>query len=501
VKKVLALAAVLFVGAGLAYANYCAKDYVPASTLLVPYVVVDAQPNGDPDPAGYTTLLTVTNVSRTRQIIHVTVWNALSEAVVDFSEILSGYDVWSINFRDLLNVQFNLFDTFTSNVGFHGTTTPTPLGPPVDPYGPTRNRTNSSFSDWPALLGSQDIGRADGPPMGPGSGTWVANRACPPHAPKLVGLEATYKAIIRDGITDPLHVWNQYGSTGLGCLSGVVPTDNGSWLKSLGSYPYFFYVTVDVVRDCTDRFPSDENYWTGNLPTANNVLIGQIFYLNFNRNFSESLPAVSIEGDLDTNESNLPQFINFYEGISRDQTGTPLDFHEPLGSAYAINFFTQGGVSTDLIVWKEFEDTLPTPTYPPNSVSGCWGYTYYAWDEDEHFKSLTPGGGTISPPPGSPGEPNIFPFETQKVPVTLANFNGLLNSNGWMLIVFDNTNLVNNAAYTWAAQAYVAAKYTFGTYSTAIEAALMANTHCFANQVLNVFNTYYGAADGSVVSF
>lgn len=480
-KKFLAVAVALLLGAGVAYANFCAKDYVPAATLLVPYVVVDADANGDPDPAGYTTLLTVTNVSNTRQIIHVTVWNALSEAVVDFSEILSGYDVWSINFRDLLNVQFNLFDTFTTNAGFHTGAT----SAPVDPYGPTRNRTNSGNPDWPDLLGAEDIGRTDGPPMN----AWVGNPACPPHAPKLVGLESTYKGIIRDGITDPLHVWNQFGSVALGCLSGVVPTDSGSWLKSLGPNPYFFYVTIDVVGNCTDLFPSQSAYWTGEYPTTNNVLIGQIFYLNFNANFSESLPAVGIEADFDWTGSA----IGFYEGLF------PNDFHEPLGSAYAINFFTQGGVGTDLIVWKEFDNALTPP--PANSVNGCLGYTYYAWDEDEHFKSLTPGGGTISPPPGTPGEPNIFPFETQKVPVTLANFNGLLNANGWMLIVFDRTNQVLNSGYARDAQAYVAAKYNYGGYSTALEAALMANTHCFADQVLNVFNTYTGAQDRQLVGF
>lgn len=494
-KKFLALAVAVLVGAGVAYANFCAKDYVPAATLLVPYVVVDADANGDPDPAGYTTLLTVTNVSRTRQIIHVTVWSAASVAVIDFSEILSGYDVWSINFRDLLNVQFNLFDTFTTNAGFHTGAT----SAAVDPYGPTRNRTNSGNPDWPALLGAQDIGRTDGAPMN----SWVGNPACPPHAPKLVGYESAYKSIIRDGITDPLHVWNQFGSVALGCLSGVVPTDNGSWLKSLGPHPYFFYVTVDVVSNCTDLFPSQEGYWTGEYPTANNVLIGQIFYLNFNSNFSESVPAVSIEADFDWPNAN----VGFYEALFAN------DFHEPLGSAYAVNYFTQGGLSTELIVWKgkgrltqwtnaalgadpHFNDFLDTTA----NVNGCRGYTYYAWDEDEHFKSLTPGGGTISPPPGTPGEPNIFPFETQKVPVTLANFNALLNANGWMLIVFDNTNLVNRASYPYnPAQAYVAAKYNYGAYSTAIEAALMANTHCFANQVLNVFNTYVGAQDGALV--
>jgi len=493
-RKLLVVTVALLLGAGVAYANFCAKDYVPASTLLVPYAVVSADANGDPDPNGYTTLLVVTNASRTRQIIHVTVWNALSDAVVDFSEVLSGYDVWSINFRDLLNVQFNLFDTFTTNAGFHTGAT----GPAVDPYGPSRNRTNSSLSDWPDLLGSEDIGRNDGPPMS----SWVTNPACPPHAPKLVGNEAYYRTIIHDNITDPLHVWNQFGSNALGCIGGVVPTDNGSWLTSLGPNPYFFYVTVDVVRACVAEFPDAITYWIGRIPTVNNVLFGQIYYLNSAANYSESLPAVSIEGDYDWGPN--PSAIGFYE------TFYDQDFHEPLPTAYGINYFTQNGLSTELIVWKEEQETSHVADHDninplltnfgrnllnPNTVAGCLGYTYYAWDEDEHFKSLTAGGGVISPPPGTPGEPNIFPFQTQKVPVTLANFNGLLNANGWMLIVFDTANLVNNSGYYRASQAYVAAKYNYGAYSTALEAATLGHPLCFENEVLNVFNTYVGNDD------
>jgi len=480
-RKLLVVTVALLLGAGVAYANFCAKDYVPASTLLVPYAVVSVDAEGNPDPNGYTTLLVVTNASRTRQIIHVSVWNALSAGVVDFSEILSGYDVWSINFRDLLNLDFDLFDTFTTNGGFHTGAT----GPAVDPYGPSRNRTNSSFPDWPDLLGSEDIGRADGAPMS----SWVTNLACPPHAPKVVGNETAYRTIIHDNITRPLHVWNQYGSVALGCLDGVVPTDNGSWLKSLGPNPYFFYVTVDVVRACLDVFPNATPYWSGDYPTANNVLFGQIYYLNSAANYSESLPAVSIEGDYDWRQPLNPpsSAIGFYE------TFYDRDFHEPLPTAYGINYFTQGGVSTELIVWKEEADDLPPP--PADSVSGCWGYTYYAWDEDEHFKSLTPGGGVISPPLGTPGEPNIFPFETQKVPVTLANFNGLLNANGWMLIVFDTANGVSNSDYERPIQSYVAAKYNYGTYSTALEAATLGHPLCFENEVLNVFNTYVGNDD------
>lgn len=508
-KKTLAVLCTSVLMAGVAYANFCAKDYVPAATLLVPYVVVDADPvTGDPDPGGYNTLLVVTNASRTRQIIHLTIWNAVSSPVVDFSEILSGYDVWSISFRDLLNGQWANFDTYTSSAGFFSGQA---VGPDVNPYGPTRNRTNSNQMDWPELSpGSEDVGTSDW--AAPDTGAPL-NRTCPPHANKQ-GIEG-YTAFMRDKIKAPLHVWAQYAATSLGCLSGITVSDTGSWLRSLGSYPYFFYVTVDVVSACTDFFPSQEDYWEGGLPLARNVLYGDVFYLNSAQNFSESLPAVSIEADADWNAQNFPNKVGFYDYLVDTQTALgPIDFHEPLPNSYAFNYLITGGLSTEVIVWKgkgysanaggdNFAALYADVNGTNGTVDACRGYIYFAWDEDEHFKSYTGAGGGISPPPDVPGEPNIFPFETQKVPVTLANFNGLLNANGWMLLVFDPANGVGNSATQYAyeySQAYVAAKYNYGTYSTALEAATLGNSNCFANQVLPYFNTYNGISGDGLVA-
>ena len=111
-KKALILGLALALVGGAAYANFCARDFVPAATLLVPYGVVALSPlTNQPDPNGYTTILDVINVSNTKQLIHVVLWDPLSVHIVDFDEVLSGYDVWQINFRDLLNGAFNLFDT------------------------------------------------------------------------------------------------------------------------------------------------------------------------------------------------------------------------------------------------------------------------------------------------------------------------------------------------------------------------------------------------------
>ena len=68
----------------------------------------------------------------------------------------------------------------------------------------------------------------------------------------------------------------------------------------------------------------------------------------------------------------------------------------------------------------------------------------------------------------------MFPFETQKVAVTPANFTGLMSGNGWMLIVFDPSIPTNyTGTLDTYIQAYVEAKYNFGAYSTSLEATTM----------------------------
>ena len=140
-KKTLILALALALVGGVAYANFCARDIVPSASLLVPYIVVDTDASGIPNPNGYTTLTVVTNVSSAKQFIHVTVWSADSEPVVDFDEVLSGYDVWSINWRDLVTGNFNLFDTGSPTTGFWTGT----IGTAGDAFGPTSNPLGAGF--------------------------------------------------------------------------------------------------------------------------------------------------------------------------------------------------------------------------------------------------------------------------------------------------------------------------------------------------------------------
>src|SRR5499426_2625771 len=94
----LALLGLLALG-GQALAVICTIDDVPAATLLLPYFEVS--PCSDPN--GVTTLFSVNNASATAILAHVVVWGDLSVPVLDFNIYLTGYDVQTINMRDILN--------------------------------------------------------------------------------------------------------------------------------------------------------------------------------------------------------------------------------------------------------------------------------------------------------------------------------------------------------------------------------------------------------------
>ncbi len=80
-----------------ASAEMCTIDPVPAATLLLPYFEVDLGPS-----CTISTLFAVGNASATPTIAHVTVWSDFSVPVLDFNIALTGYDVQTVNLRDVL---------------------------------------------------------------------------------------------------------------------------------------------------------------------------------------------------------------------------------------------------------------------------------------------------------------------------------------------------------------------------------------------------------------
>ncbi|HSK78984.1 MAG TPA: hypothetical protein VLQ45_21200, partial [Thermoanaerobaculia bacterium] len=73
-------------------------DDVPAATLLLPYFEVDLD-----SAEGVTTLFSVNNASASAAVAHVTFWTDESIPTLDFDIYLTGYDVQTINIRDIFN--------------------------------------------------------------------------------------------------------------------------------------------------------------------------------------------------------------------------------------------------------------------------------------------------------------------------------------------------------------------------------------------------------------
>ena len=69
----------------------------PATTLLFPYFEVDLD-----NVNGTTTVINITNASATAILAHVTIWSDLGVPLLQFDNYLTGYDVVSLNLRDIL---------------------------------------------------------------------------------------------------------------------------------------------------------------------------------------------------------------------------------------------------------------------------------------------------------------------------------------------------------------------------------------------------------------
>src|SRR3954451_15306565 len=216
-KKViwcLALVGLLALG-GQAQAVICAIDEVPAATLLLPYFAVDYT---SPDGSGQNTLFSINNASATAVLAHVVVWTDLSVPVLDFNIYLTGYDVQTISLRDL----FTGWMPQTASAGQDPADTISPKG------------AFSQDINFPSCNGLL-------PPPNP----------LPPDFVSHLQLSMTGK---------PSPVFG-------GLCAG----------RDLGDNIGRGYITVDVVNNCTLRFPGDPGYFlpggTGDA-TNQNVLWG-----------------------------------------------------------------------------------------------------------------------------------------------------------------------------------------------------------------------------------
>jgi hypothetical protein len=365
----LALVGLLALG-GTAIAEICTIDDVPASTLLLPYFEVNLD-----DAGGQTTLFSINNASASAAVAHITFWTDESIPTLDYDVYLTGYDVQTINIRDV----FNGFLSVTADDG----------ADPLDLISP-----QGDFS--------QDINF-------PGStGPCIA----PYSNPVLNSTQITHLRNSHTGLQSPIY----------GSCPGFDHGDN----IARG------YITVDSVTQCNLSFPSDAGYFSTGIADDRNILWGDYFYVDPTNNFAQGETLVHIEScSLTTSPLNpeCPFTPGDYTFYGRYAAIAGQDQREPLATTFATRFLLGGGFDggTDLIVWRDSK-TAPTGANNPLSCASSPAWfplaqtQVVAFDEQENPEELCILGDIVSPPTG--GVQTCFPLETQRVAVGGGNIVG-----------------------------------------------------------------------------
>jgi hypothetical protein len=292
-------------------------DNVPAATLLVPYFEVDLSNN-----SGLTTLFSVNNASATAVLAKVTMWTDLGVPTLSFSIYLTGYDVQTLNVRDLLN----------------GTIAPTASD------GQDPQDTISPQGDF-----SQDINFA----------------SCTGQLP-APALTPEFSQGLRDAHT--------------GAASSLFSAACGA--QPLGDSIARGYITVDTVNSCTALKPGDTGYF-GPITTTQNVLWGDYFFLDPNNNFAKGDSVVHIEASTSDPLTSTPNTYTFY-GHLTDTPWSAADNREALGATHVARYLNGGAFTggTQVVVWRDAraEQAPFTCGLPP---AGLVQQDLSAFDEQE----------------------------------------------------------------------------------------------------------------------
>ena len=383
-----------------ASAEICTIDDVPAATLLLPYFEVDLD-----DPNGVTTLFSINNASASAALAHVTFWTDLSVPVLDFDVYLTGFDVQTINIRDILNGLLPI----TADDG-------------ADPADTISNQGPMS----------QDINFPG--TSGPCAGTYgeLNNTFLNGHLiPALTG--------------------------GASNLVGCVGVDYGDNIAR-------GYVTVDSVTQCSLDFPSSPGYFTG-VADFRNILWGDYFYVDTANDFAQGETLVHIEacvpgngyiGYVGNGAGHCPFGLGDFTFYSRYVGNTGVDQREGLASQFATRYI-QGGVfdgGTDLIVWRDSRSAdIVGGACPAENNFGWYPLNQdlvVAFDEEENSEELCFIESDVSPPTG--GQQTCFPLETGRYNVADSAVPGSQSLDpsfdfGWMYLDLDLTAATESQAW------------------------------------------------------
>ncbi|MEL7059778.1 MAG: hypothetical protein AAGN46_07100, partial [Acidobacteriota bacterium] len=362
----------------LAAATPCELGDGPAATLLLPYFEVDLA-----DPDGVTTLMSINNAQAEPTVAHVTLWTDYGVPTVDFHLYLTGFDVVTLNLRDV----------------FIGGDLPITADAGTDP---DDEISPSPLDAWDAPIES-----------------------CSNFFPYSVSV-----------IPGPLLQRLSDGHTGQPSAF-----DDGLCLgHDHGDEVARGYVTVDNVNRCELAFPSDAGYFAdGGSGVASNVnqLWGDYYLVEPGDAFAQGDTLVHIEAFDGVGEGGAWQEGNatFYASLVDDSA---VDNREPLPNAFAARFVDVDGFDseTSFLVWRG----TPGPVEPVECVPGPSWYPQLhgqvvAFDEQETPADLCIGCPVCSPP--IPAR-TCLPLATQRVGLgTLAQLFAAPFDSGWVLFNLD----------------------------------------------------------------
>ncbi|NOZ93152.1 MAG: hypothetical protein GXP47_00215 [Acidobacteria bacterium] len=476
---IVAAIALVFGVSTAAYANMCARDNVPAATILYPFVhynYTDTNVN---------TLFSVTNVSSEAVIVHFTLWTDYSLHVVDWNVVLSGYDVQTFSVRDILDIPGILPST----------------------------GTQAGDYEW----ANPDQGDGIGPIsdfLNPSEPTSALSARCNPTMdayPSFPAFPQQFKDFMKGLLTASQTVARWH----IDCNGNDVTY--GDWFEARTTNDNtWMYITADVVWTCNRMMPDAVSfYWqdgavlNGGMNPAlqqamyDNVLVGDIFYINDAQNFSEAIPAVSIEADRyypfrDALDGDPLTFYHQYvENTGAGYSITSGDYREPLPTAWAFRFLNMGSVmSTNLrvfkravhvgtgthafLIWDNFNDADAVTPAAPTFIAAddTVPYSLFIWNEDEDAMLITDVRPPWSPSPGT-CRINLLPLETQEVSIT--EF-GVTFDSGWGLLVYPPSNAQPSGDWY---QVYVSTQHAAaGRYSAVLEGWVLGNANCYPEQTL-----------------
>ncbi|HVE70779.1 MAG TPA: hypothetical protein VNI54_05365 [Thermoanaerobaculia bacterium] len=124
------------------------------------------------------------------------------------------------------------------------------------------------------------------------------------------------------------------------------------------------YATIDVVGACTNRLPTDPEYFSSDL-RYDNVLIGDYQQVNPAQNFAQGGPMVHIRAVPEGFGGTTNLTRTFYGRFAQDGVS---DRRQPLPSRFAARYIRAGTTSfqTDLKMWRELSASAGTCTEEPN---------------------------------------------------------------------------------------------------------------------------------------